>query len=219
MVVIGCVARPDGLPAGPGYIMTRKSAFRPRHARARGKSGRECLCHEGLCGAGTADQGANPGLVASSSAWLRRRLAPNRRPKRPNRTPARDPGPFNAHNPDGGRSGLVQHVLRSPARIPAIGISVQGSVRRAGKRKTLYVAIYARTSPDCPLSAEDQVQRLKTVAAERGWTVVADFHRSADIGAGTGSTAWRGGADRCDPQRHNRPGVDLVSLPDREIVA
>src|SRR5580765_3153231 len=54
---------------------------------------------------------------------------------------ARDPGPFNAHNPDGGRSGLVQHVLRSPARIPAIGISVQGSVRRAGKRKTLYVII------------------------------------------------------------------------------
>src|SRR6478672_6021797 len=33
------------------------------------------------------------------------------------------------------------------------------------------VAIYARTSPDCPLSADDQIQRLKTVAAERGWTV------------------------------------------------
>ena len=77
--------------------------------------------------------------VTLKRPWLRRRLAPNRRPKRPNRTPARDPGPFNAHNPDGGRSGLVQHVLRSPARIPAIGISVQGSLRRAGKRKTLYV--------------------------------------------------------------------------------
>ena len=37
------------------------------------------------------------------------------------------------------------------------------------------VAIYARTSPDCPLSADDQVQRLKTVAAERGWTVLAVF--------------------------------------------
>ena len=32
-------------------------------------------------------------------------------------------------------------------------------------------AIYARTSPDCPLSADDQVQRLQTVAAERDWTV------------------------------------------------
>ncbi len=37
------------------------------------------------------------------------------------------------------------------------------------------VAIYARTSPDCLLSAEDQVERLKTVAAERRWTVVAAF--------------------------------------------
>ena len=37
------------------------------------------------------------------------------------------------------------------------------------------VAIYARTSPDCPLSADDQAQRLKTVAAERGWTMVAVY--------------------------------------------
>ena len=37
------------------------------------------------------------------------------------------------------------------------------------------VAIYARTSPDCPLSGDDQVERLKTVAAERGWTVVTIF--------------------------------------------
>ena len=37
------------------------------------------------------------------------------------------------------------------------------------------VAIYARTSPDCPLSADDQVQRLKTITAERGWTVVAVY--------------------------------------------
>jgi DNA invertase Pin-like site-specific DNA recombinase len=36
-------------------------------------------------------------------------------------------------------------------------------------------AIYARTSPDCPLSADDQVQRLKTVAAERDWTVSQKF--------------------------------------------
>src|ERR1700693_5960538 len=40
---------------------------------------------------------------------------------------------------------------------------------------TSRVAIYARTSPDCLLSADDQVQRLKTVTAERGWTVVAVF--------------------------------------------
>jgi DNA invertase Pin-like site-specific DNA recombinase len=32
-------------------------------------------------------------------------------------------------------------------------------------------AIYARTSPDCPLSLEEQLACLKCVAAERGWTV------------------------------------------------
>jgi DNA invertase Pin-like site-specific DNA recombinase len=36
-------------------------------------------------------------------------------------------------------------------------------------------AIYARSSPDCSLSAEDQVNRLKTVAAEHGWTVTRVF--------------------------------------------
>ena len=37
------------------------------------------------------------------------------------------------------------------------------------------VAIYARTVPDCPLSADDQIERLTTIAAERGWTVVKAF--------------------------------------------
>ena len=32
-------------------------------------------------------------------------------------------------------------------------------------------AIYARTSPDCPLSLEEQLVCLRCVAAERGWTV------------------------------------------------
>jgi DNA invertase Pin-like site-specific DNA recombinase len=37
------------------------------------------------------------------------------------------------------------------------------------------VAIYARSSPDCPVSAEEQTDRLRTVAGERGWTVAACF--------------------------------------------
>jgi DNA invertase Pin-like site-specific DNA recombinase len=37
------------------------------------------------------------------------------------------------------------------------------------------VAIYARTSPDCLLSAEDQIERLTTIAEDRGWTVVKAF--------------------------------------------
>jgi DNA invertase Pin-like site-specific DNA recombinase len=37
------------------------------------------------------------------------------------------------------------------------------------------VVIYARTSPDCTVSAEDQVQHLKTIATEHAWTVTAVF--------------------------------------------
>ena len=38
-------------------------------------------------------------------------------------------------------------------------------------------AIYARISPDCRISSEDQVACLTTIAAERGWSVV---HRYTD---------------------------------------
>lgn len=37
------------------------------------------------------------------------------------------------------------------------------------------VAIYARTSPDCPLPADHQIEHLKTVAADRRWTVTKVF--------------------------------------------
>ena len=36
---------------------------------------------------------------------------------------------------------------------------------------TTRTAIYARASPDCPLSEDEQIDRLRTIAAERGWTV------------------------------------------------
>jgi DNA invertase Pin-like site-specific DNA recombinase len=35
--------------------------------------------------------------------------------------------------------------------------------------------IYTRSSPDCPLSADEQAANLRTVAAERGWTVTRVF--------------------------------------------
>ena len=37
------------------------------------------------------------------------------------------------------------------------------------------VAIYARSSPDCPLMAEEQTDRLREIASERGWTVAYVF--------------------------------------------
>ena len=40
---------------------------------------------------------------------------------------------------------------------------------------TSRVAIYARSSPDCLLSLEDQVERLSSVACEHGWKVAGVF--------------------------------------------
>ena len=40
---------------------------------------------------------------------------------------------------------------------------------------TTRTAIYARTSLDCPLSEDEQIERLRTIAAERGWTVTSLF--------------------------------------------
>jgi DNA invertase Pin-like site-specific DNA recombinase len=37
------------------------------------------------------------------------------------------------------------------------------------------VAIYARTSPDCTVSAQVQAERLKAITTDRGWTVVDVF--------------------------------------------
>jgi DNA invertase Pin-like site-specific DNA recombinase len=40
---------------------------------------------------------------------------------------------------------------------------------------TIRAAIYARTSPDCPMPADEQIAHLTTVANERGWTIVQAF--------------------------------------------
>jgi DNA invertase Pin-like site-specific DNA recombinase len=40
---------------------------------------------------------------------------------------------------------------------------------------TIAAAIYARTSPDCSLSAEQQVEHLRMIATERGWVVTGVF--------------------------------------------
>jgi DNA invertase Pin-like site-specific DNA recombinase len=40
---------------------------------------------------------------------------------------------------------------------------------------TIRAAIYARTSPDCPFSADEQTERLHAIAGERGWMVIRTF--------------------------------------------
>jgi DNA invertase Pin-like site-specific DNA recombinase len=63
---------------------------------------------------------------------------------------------------------------------------------------TIRAAIYARTSSDCPLSIDEQIDRLQAFARERGWAVV---HILTDR-----PTSVRKGQDR-------RPGeVALIDL-------
>jgi hypothetical protein len=92
---------------------------RHRHSRAKAKQ-------------------SDPGYADRSKVWLAGRTAPDRHPGCPGAPTSKSPGAFNAHNPGDGGSGLVQPVFRSPARIPAAE-STQRTVRRAAKRKTLYV--------------------------------------------------------------------------------
>jgi DNA invertase Pin-like site-specific DNA recombinase len=40
---------------------------------------------------------------------------------------------------------------------------------------TIHAAIYARTSPDCPISADEQTEHLHAIAGERGWMVTQTF--------------------------------------------
>ena len=39
-------------------------------------------------------------------------------------------------------------------------------------------------SPDCPLSEDEQIDRLRTIAAERGWTVASVFSDRPTTGDG-----------------------------------
>jgi DNA invertase Pin-like site-specific DNA recombinase len=69
---------------------------------------------------------------------------------------------------------------------------------------TVRIAIYARTSSDCPLSADEQIERLRSIAVQRGWTVASVFTDRP--------TSVRKGQDR-------RPGeVALIDLIRRDAI-
>ena len=105
-------------PAGSGWRRLRRDG----HGRRR-----------------TGAKQPNPGCDDRSKARLGRPMPARCPPECPDGASAKDAAAFNAHSPGGGGSGLAQHVFRSPARIPATESRTDGSVRRAAKRKTLYV--------------------------------------------------------------------------------
>ena len=93
---------------------------------------------------------------------------------------------------------------------------VAGTNRWHVSSMMIRTAIYARTSPDCPLSLEEQIERLRTVAAERGMDDHKRIQRPPDDGEeGSGSSSRRIGADRGDPvalDRANSPSGPSIEL-------
>jgi hypothetical protein len=112
-------------------VLASRRTVRCWNRRQRGKFGPRCLFER---------------LAAAAIGWQ-----PHR--KRLDGTPEKDPGRFNAHSPDGGGSGLVQHVLRSPARIPAVESPRRGlcAAPASVKRCTLSCVIWAVTQPAQPV--------------------------------------------------------------------
>ena len=79
---------------------------------------------------------------------------------------------------------------------------------------TISAAIYVRSSPDCPVTAEHQIEHLRAVATEHGWAVAGVFtDHPMTVKKGRerrpGETALR------DAIRHGRypESLDLVDRP------
>ncbi len=91
-------------------------------------------------------------------------------------------------------------------------------------RMQINVAIYARTSPDCTMSAEDQVDHLKTIAGESAWTVSNVFvDRPVTVRRGRerrpGEAALIAAIRRGDVQKVLVTGIDRIGRCLDELVA
>jgi len=89
---------------------------------------------------------------------------------------------------------------------------------------TIHAVIYARTSSDRPLSAEDQVNHLKIVAADHGWTISNVFvDRPGTLKKGRqrrpGEAALFEAIRRREVQKVLMIGIDRVGQSLVELVA
>ena len=80
------------------------------------------------------------------------------------------------------------------------------------------VAIYGRSSPDCPISADEQIEHLRKVASERGWTVAHVFSdRPISVKKGQDRRLGQIGTDQLNSIWHDRQSADLVYRPSWEM--
>jgi hypothetical protein len=81
---------------------------------------------------------SDPAHADLPKAWPAREMPRNRRPKYPDGVPKQDPTEFNAHNPGGKGSGLVQPAFRSPARSPAMDSGGEACAPRRQAKNALH---------------------------------------------------------------------------------
>jgi DNA invertase Pin-like site-specific DNA recombinase len=79
---------------------------------------------------------------------------------------------------------------------------------------TSRVAVYARSSPDCPFSLEDQVSRLSSIASGHSWNVVHAF-TDRPLAVRTGSDRRPGEASLTEAIRNRTINKVLVWSIDR----
>ena len=84
-------------------------------------------------------------------------------------------------------------------------------------------AIYARASPDCPATADQQVEHLRTIATEHGWTVVGVFiDHPMTVKKGRerrpGETALRDAIRHGDVQKVLISSIDRIGRTLEELV-
>jgi hypothetical protein len=85
-------------------------------------------------------------------------MAPNRHSDRAFGATSGDPAAFNAHSRGLAAGGLVQPVFRSTARSSCAD-PAERPVRRAVKRKTLYIITYRTRSPMAPVTVKECIAR------------------------------------------------------------
>ena len=131
-------------------------------------------------------------------------------PDCPEGASAKDATASKTHSPGGGGSGLAQHVFHSPARIPATESSTGRPVRRAAKRKTLYVIIRKKHGRagrgarlgDLPI---DRTRNVYSATACRGGRP----RRAGGVAAGTDG-GGAGGAKGFVRARCSRPASTVA---------
>ena len=172
----------QGLPDGSGYIMTRYRRSNPTKPNCPpGRSGAVCAA-TAIGVPDHAPKRSDPGCDdGSGRPDCRGPRLQSRCSECSDDASAKDPAAFNAHSLGGTKSGLVQHVFRSPARIQAFDRLSRGEAcapRRQAKnavRFGVFLSGWAGTySPRC--ASGRRTPTRATVTHHRALSICTAVH-------------------------------------------